>query len=127
MSTEGPPQPVVPPEMERRTDERVAARIDVRFREPSEAARAFRAYSLNFSVGGLCLKTRRPYEIGARLSLALTLESQAYELTGVVAWKRGAAIGVRFENLAPEVRRRLGEILERYRAPKPVTPSPSRR
>src|SRR4051812_29282631 len=52
---------------DRRQFERVAAHIEVRFGRADEAARALRAYSLNFSVGGLCLKTQRPYEIGDRL------------------------------------------------------------
>ena len=52
------------PARERRKDLRAPARIEVRFREASQAALAFRAYSLNFSVGGLCLRTRTGAERG---------------------------------------------------------------
>ena len=127
MSPENRPGPVAAPIVERRADERVVARIEVRFKGPAEAARAFRASSLNFSVGGLCLKTRRQYQVGDQLSLSLTVNSHQYHLTGVVAWERSGAVGVRFVDLGPEDRRQLGEVLERYRAAKPVSPSPSRR
>ncbi len=127
MSPESRQGPIAAPIVERRADERVVARIEVRFKGPAEAARAFRAYSLNFSVGGLCLKTRRQYQVGDRLSLSLTVNSHQYRLTAVVAWERSGAVGVRFVDVGPEDRRRLGEVLEQYRAAKPVSPSPSRR
>ena len=127
VSTESRNGPVAAPIVERRADERVVARIEVRFKGLAEAARAFRAYSLNLSAGGLCLKTRRQYQVGERLSLSLTLEKQEYHLTGVVAWERSGAVGVRFENVTSEDRQRLGEVVERYRAGKPLSPSPSRR
>ena len=127
MSTESRPDPVAPPIVERRADERVVARIEVRFKGLAEASRAFRAYSLNLSASGLCLKTRRQYQVGERLSLSLTLEEQEYHVTGVVAWERSGAVGVRFENVTSEDRQRLGAVVERYRAGKPVNPSPSRR
>ena len=127
MSTESRPGPVGPSFVERRADERVVARVEVRFKEADEAARALRAYSLNLSVGGLCLKTRRHYRVGERLSLSLTFSSQEYQLTGVVDWERGGAIGVRFENLSPEDRDRLTKLVERHRITRPITPLPSRR
>ena len=127
MSTESGPGPVAAPIVERRADERVVARIEVRFKGLAEASRAFRAYSLNLSAGGLCLKTRRQYEVGERLSLSLTIEKQEYHVTGVVAWERSGAVGVRFENVTSEDRRRLGQAIDRFRAEKPVSPSPSRR
>ena len=127
VSTESRTGPFAAPMVERRADERVVARVEVRFKGLAEAARAFRAYSLNLSVGGLCLKTRRQYQVGERLSLSLALDKQNYQLTGVVAWERSGAVGVRFENVTSEDRQRLGEVVERYRAAKPVSPSPSRR
>ena len=117
MVTDLPPDRPGSSEADRRNDERVVARVDVRFQEPSDAVRAFRAYSLNFSVGGLCLKTRRRYEVGSQLRLALTVEGQEYNLTGVVAWERGGAIGVRFQNVDPEDRKRLSDLVTRFKVP----------
>ncbi len=115
MSAESTPDRAGAPGVERRKDERVVARIDVRFQEASEAARAFRAYSLNFSVGGLCLRTRKRYDVGAQLQLALTVEGQEYSLSGVVAWERSGAIGVRFDKVDPEDRKRLSDLVARFR------------
>ena len=117
MVTDLPPDQPVSTETDRRNDERVVARVDVRFQEPSEAVRAFRAYSLNFSVGGLCLKTRRRYEVGSKLQLALTVDGQEYKLTGVVAWERGGAIGVRFQDVNADDRKRLSDLVTRFKAP----------
>lgn len=100
---------------DRRQHERVSARIEVRFGKADQAARALRAYSLNFSVGGLCLKTQRTYELGDRLSLSMTIEGQELEMMGVVAWVRGEAIGVRFENVKDEDRQRLQQLVESLR------------
>ncbi len=79
---------------ERRREVRAPARIEVRFQEASQAALAFRAYSLNFSVGGLCLLTRNKYAIGTELKLALKVAGAEFQLSGVVAWERRGAISV---------------------------------
>jgi len=100
---------------DRRQHERVPARIEVRFGQADQAARALRAYSLNFSVGGLCLKTRRAYDIGDRLNLSMTIEGQEFALTGAVAWARPGAIGVRFEGLKDEDRQRLQALVQALR------------
>jgi uncharacterized protein (TIGR02266 family) len=115
MSIERPPTTTAAPPVERRKDERVVARIEVRFREASEAARAFRAYSLNLSVGGLCLKTRKSYQVGAQLQLTLAIEEERYDLLGAVAWEREGAIGVRFADLDPAARQRLSDLVARFR------------
>ncbi|HVE86872.1 MAG TPA: PilZ domain-containing protein [Myxococcales bacterium] len=97
---------------DRRRYERVSAKVEVRFGKAHEAARALRAYSLNFSVGGLCLKTQRPYEIGDRLSLSMTIEGQEFSFNGAVAWVRpGVAIGVRFEDVKDADRDRLQALV----------------
>jgi uncharacterized protein (TIGR02266 family) len=92
---------------DRRRDVRVAARIEVRFSERAEAARALRAYSLNFSAGGLCLKTQREYDVGAQLHLAIAVKGEEFDLKCVVAWVRNGAIGVRFDGVSPADRARL--------------------
>lgn len=97
---------------ERRTQERVPARVEVRFHEPEHAARALRAYSLNLSAGGLCLRTSRRYELGAPLKLALVISEDAVELDAAVAWVRDGAVGVRFENVRPRDRELLQSLVD---------------
>lgn len=94
----------------RRQQERISARIEVRFTDKTQAARAFRAYSLNFSTGGLCLRTRRSYSVGTVLSISLEVEGECFTLKAEVAWARGEAIGVRFLNVTDEVRERLEAV-----------------
>jgi uncharacterized protein (TIGR02266 family) len=96
---------------DRRQHERVAARIEVRFQHTAEAARALRAYSLNFSAGGLCLKTQRKYALGDVLRLSISVEDREFALSGVVAWVRPGAIGVRFDKLSDADRAGLTELL----------------
>ncbi len=111
----------VPPELpdgadaagaERRREPRIPGRLEVRFSLPSQAGRALRAYSLNYSLGGLCLKPQRPYPVGSQVALSLQIQSESLELEAVVAWARDGAIGVRFVNLAPAARERLSQLIE---------------
>ena len=107
---------------ERRTDPRFTAHFDVRFSRASDAARALNAFSINFSSGGLCLRSKTPYSVGEALSLSLTVEGETFELEGVVSWIRGEAVGVRFVNVKSGVRARL-EAVARVRSSRgpPIT------
>lgn len=96
---------------DRRTQERVPARVEVRFTEANQAARALRAFSINVSSGGLCLRTQRRYEIGATLQLTLNVAGEEYPLAGIVAWVREGAVGVRFVNLTPDDRSRIEALV----------------
>lgn len=100
---------------DRREFERVPARIDVRFGHASDAARALRAYSLNLSVGGLCLRTQKRYELGELLQLDLDAQSESFSLRGVVAWVRDGTIGVRFEEVSEPDRVRLQRLVQHFR------------
>lgn len=100
---------------DRRQFERLPARIEVRFGHPSDAAKALRAYSLNLSVGGLCLRTQRRYDLGEILRLELDVQSEAFVLKGVVAWVRDGAIGVRFQDMTDEDRERLTRLMTTFR------------
>jgi uncharacterized protein (TIGR02266 family) len=104
----------VPPPANRRNEERISARFAVRFTQTQDAARALRAYSLNLSAGGLCLRTRRSYDVGAQVQLAMEIGGEAFNLAGVIAWVRdeAEAIGVRFINMREEDRVRLQRVLE---------------
>ena len=95
---------------ERRTDPRYTAHFDVRFSRASDAARALNAFSINFSSGGLCLRSKTPYALGEALSLSVTVEGELFELEGVVSWVRGEAVGVRFTSVKPAVRARLEKV-----------------
>jgi uncharacterized protein (TIGR02266 family) len=100
----------------RRAHQRVAARFDVRFQHVQDAARALRAYSLNFSAGGLCLRTRRAYDVGAHVRLQMTIEGEDFDLQGIIAWVRDEdeAIGVRFVNLSDEDRARIQGVVASF-------------
>lgn len=95
---------------ERRTDPRYTAHFDVRFSRASDAAKALNAFSINFSSGGLCLRSKSQYALGEALSLSLTVVGETFELEGVVAWVRGDAVGVRFTNVKASVRSRLESV-----------------
>lgn len=97
---------------ERRVFERIPAKVEVRFNENVAAAKAFQAYSLNFSAGGLCVRTKRAYEHGEQVDLTLQIQDETFTLEGVVSWIRGDVIGVRFEKVSKETRLKLQEVVE---------------
>lgn len=101
---------------ERRTSERIPARIEVRFHTSEQVARAIKAYSLNFSVGGLCIKTQKTYALGHELTLSLDVSGVQFKLKGVVAWVRSGTIGVRFVEVGPEDRARLTAMIAELKA-----------
>jgi uncharacterized protein (TIGR02266 family) len=107
-----PPRPPTP-SGERRREARVPTRIEVRFTDAHHAARVLHAYSLDFSLGGLCLRTRKVYPVGRRLKLNLVVGEEKLPVDAVVAWVRPGetAVGVRFVDVADEVRARLLSVM----------------
>ena len=101
----------------RRTHERVTATFDVRFLEAEDAARALRAYSLNLSAGGLCLRTRRSYDVGAIVRLQMTVSGEDFDLEGIISWVRddAEAIGVRFINVSDANQARLQRVVTTFK------------
>lgn len=95
---------------DRRLQTRFGAHMDVRFARVADAAKAFKAYSLNFSAGGLCLRTKSQHAVGERLEVDVTVEGEHFQLQAEVAWVRGGAIGVRFVNVSPTMRGRLEAV-----------------
>ncbi len=100
---------------ERRRSERVPAHVEVRFEEASQAAKAFRAYSLNLSVGGLCVRTQRRYERGTVVRVSMTIEGEVVQLEATVAWVRDGAVGLRFNLVSPADRARLEKLVASVR------------
>jgi uncharacterized protein (TIGR02266 family) len=100
---------------ERRAEDRIPVRIEVHFRDAPAAAEALRSYAVNFSVGGICLKTGNAYPVGHLLQLVLLVEEERFELDGVVAWSRARehAIGVRFREVEPGAKERLAALVQR--------------
>lgn len=104
---------------ERRREERIPARVEIHFPGMTDAARAFKAYSVNFSPGGLCVRMKEPRAVGDRLSLRVMVDDQTFELEAVVAWARGAFAGLRFDGLSVDDRLRLERVAESLRARPP--------
>ena len=100
---------------ERRAESRIPVRVEVHFRDAAAAAEALRTYAVNFSVGGICLRTDRAYPIGHVLSLVLQIQEERFELEGDVAWARPRdhAVGVRFREVEPGARERLAALVQR--------------
>lgn len=97
-------------DVERRQDKRYVAAFDVRFARAAQAAQALRAFSINFSARGLCLRTKEPHAKGEILKLDLTVEGVVYRLEAEVAWVRGDAMGVRFVNVDPAMKAGLEAV-----------------
>ena len=102
-----------PSGVERRAHPRVEAHFEVHFRHAQDAARALRAYSVNVSTGGLCLRVRRVYAVGDAVAITLQVASERFELMGAVAWVRpdADAVGVRFVDVSEEDRLRLERVV----------------
>ena len=100
---------------ERRATDRIPVRIEVHFRDAAAAAEALHSYAVNFSVGGICLKTERTYPLGHVLQLVLLVDEERFELEGEVAWARAReqTIGVRFRQVEPVAKERLAALVHR--------------
>lgn len=106
-----PVPPKEPQGADRRESERIPCELDVRFAPPDQIARSIKAYSLNLSLGGMCLRIQRHLEVREALTLAFEVEGEAFTLAGAVAWIRDGAIGVRFEEVSEQNRARLLKML----------------
>ncbi len=93
------------------------AKFDVRFRDEVDAARAFNAFSINFSAGGLCIRSKGSHRVGELLRLDLTIGDEQFALECVVAWVRGDALGVRFVNIPTQLREQLDSVAQKVEPP----------
>lgn len=117
MKTADAAEPLAVAQANRRAHERVTATFDVRFQDAQDAARALRAYSLNLSAGGLCLRTRRSYDVGSRVRLQMTVSGEDFDLEGIVSWVRddAEAIGVRFVEVSETDQARLQRVVASFK------------
>ncbi len=90
------------------------ARFEVHFNYTQDAAKALRAYSLNVSAGGLCLRTRKSYDVGSPVRMDMVIEGESFQLQGIIAWVRdeAEAVGVRFTDMSEEDRARLQRVID---------------
>ncbi|MCL2625352.1 MAG: PilZ domain-containing protein [Cystobacterineae bacterium] len=94
-------------ENERRSEERATTKLEVRFENAKEAARIFKTYSLNLSPSGICIRNTQHLFPGERIRLSLVVGGQKFALRGRIAWAREDVVGLRFEGVSPEEKRRL--------------------
>ena len=104
---------------DRRREERSPARVEVHFDRIKDAAKAFKAYSLNFSPGGLCVRMKDEHTIGDRMTIKMVVEGEDFELDAVVAWAKGKITGMRFDGLSAGDRLRLEKVAEVLRTRPP--------
>ena len=95
---------------ERRQHARIAAKIEVRFSRPDQAAKALHAYSLNLSVGGLCVRTKRAYQSGDVPQLSVSVGGDRSMTVRVLV---SAATPGALWDLRCELREKLMEYLNR--------------
>lgn len=115
-------QPTLFRNAERRRDIRIGAKFEVRFSAAAQAAKALNTFSVNFSAGGLCLRTKSPHAISDKLQLSLEIEGEQFELKGIVAWVRADVIGIRFEEVSPKDRERLERVAKVLAKTNPEVP-----
>ena len=94
----------------------------MKFHAIAEAAKALNTFSINFSAGGLCLRTRNPRAVGDRIALSLNIDGEQFELTGTVAWAKADVLGIRFEDVAPKDRARLETVSKVLAKTNPLVP-----
>ncbi len=97
-----------PPAVERRREARFPTGIEVRLTDAVHAARVLRLLTRLLPRRTLPADARR-LRGGRRLALSLVVGAERLPVDGVVAWVRPAdkAIGVRFVDVADELRARL--------------------
>jgi uncharacterized protein (TIGR02266 family) len=96
---------------ERRVEKRVPAKLEIRFASVKDAARVFKAYSLNLSPGGMCIRSTHCHAQGELLQLSLEIGGQKFELQARVVWVQDAVLGVRFEGMLLAERLRLESVI----------------
>ena len=107
---------------DRRKDVRIGAKVAVKFQAIAQAAKALNTFSLNFSSGGLCIRTKNPHAVGDKIALSLTIEGEEFNLVGAVAWTKGDVLGIRFENVASKDRERLEFVSKALERTNPLVP-----
>ena len=107
---------------DRRRDVRIGAKVAVKFHALADAAKALNTFSVNFSAGGLCLRTKVPHANGDKLQLTITIDEEVFALKGIVAWVRADVVGIRFEDVTPKDRERLERVAKALAKTNPLVP-----
>lgn len=107
---------------DRRRDVRIGAKIEVRFSAAAQAAKALNSFSVNFSAGGLCLRTKSPHAVQDKLQLSLAIEGEQFDLKGIVAWVKADVVGIRFDDVSPKDRERLERVAKILAKTNPIVP-----
>jgi hypothetical protein len=112
---------------ERREEPRAPVRMPVRVEPVGNASAAFDARTSNLGASGVCILTDHDCEVGVPLQIRISLsEGRTIEVVGNVSWvHRGAAIGVHFEQVAPEVEEEIEALVNDAltATPPPMKPS----
>jgi len=84
---------------ERRAEKRVPTKLEVHFESIEDAARVFKAYSLNLSPGGICIRSAHRHKPGELIRLSLSIDGKQFKIKARIAWVKEEVMGVRFEGL----------------------------
>jgi type IV pilus assembly protein PilZ len=109
------------PGLERRRSERAELVVRVDYQTVDEL---FSEFARNINEGGLFVESDTPHEIGTRVDLQFSLPGAAEPLRvhgSVVRVARGAGeeppgMGIEFEDLDADARRRINELVRALRA-----------
>jgi Tfp pilus assembly protein PilZ len=78
-----------------RRERRFELDVDIRFHAPTAGELETAGRLINVSLGGCCLRLRRPHRL--KVGEPLTLITQRSRLTGVVRWSEGSCRGIEFQ------------------------------
>ncbi len=109
----------IDPAAEKRGSQRVPVRLEVNFQSIDSF---LSEYAMNISRGGLFVSTRKPLDVGTKLTLQFTIPDAAVpiKINGEVAWvttydKASQLIpgmGIKFRELSDGDRKKLEEFID---------------
>ena len=105
---------------DRRRFERIEATVKVAYTSVDEL---FTEFTRDINEGGLFIATNSPLELGSQVSLQFQIPDtdESVRADGIVMWTRPegsdeeAGMGIEFDDLAPEEREKINEVVRRLR------------